>query len=59
MSEQHPGLFGFFAEANEIKERLGVSAEEAFRLQREAADARLEIYEAEAESSAIPFRAKH
>jgi hypothetical protein len=52
-------LFGFIHEANEIKERLGVSVEEAFRLQREAADERLAAYEAEraaAETNVIQFR---
>jgi hypothetical protein len=52
-------LFAWIHEANEIKERLGVSAEDAFRLQGEALDARLAAYEAErlaAESNVIQFR---
>jgi hypothetical protein len=52
-------LFGFIYEANELRERLGCSIEESFRLQREAADKRMEAYEAEqaaAESNVIQFR---
>lgn len=59
MSEFPGGLLSFIYEANEIKERLGVSAEEAFRLQRVAADERLAAYEAEqapAETNVIQFR---
>jgi len=58
----YPGLFGHFHEASDIKERLGCSAEEAWRLQRVAADERTAAYEAEqaaAESNVIqgPWRA--
>jgi hypothetical protein len=62
----YPGLLGFITEANEIKEALGVSVDEAFDIQRERANARLaaameavEIEQAAAESNVIPFRAKH
>jgi hypothetical protein len=53
------GLLSFIYEANEIQERLGVSAEEAFRLQRDAADERERVREAEqaaAETNVIQFR---
>ena len=61
MSEQrhHSGLLGAITEACDIKEELGVSADEAFRIQRERADKRLAAYEAEraaAESNVIHFR---
>ena len=59
----YPGLLGFITEANEIKEQLGVSVDEAFAIQRERAELReLErqaIEHAAAESNVIPFRAKH
>jgi hypothetical protein len=62
MSE-HPGLLGFLSEANEIKEELGVSADEAFAIQRERSDGRLQellaLKEAVAQSNVIPFRQKH
>ena len=34
---QHSGLLSFISEANEIRQAEGVSADEAFRLQRERA----------------------
>jgi len=56
-------LFGFISEANEIKEELGCSVEEAFAIQRQRADERarefLAIEQAAAESNVIPFRAKN
>lgn len=59
----YPGLLGFISEANAIKEEMGVSADEAFAIQRERAEVReLErqaIEQAAAESNVIPFRAKH
>lgn len=59
----HGGLLSFILEANEIKEELGVSADEAFAIQRERETARLMEYvaieQAAAESNVIPFRAKH
>lgn len=60
---QHGGLLGFISEANEIKETLGVSVDEAFEIQRQRADERHREYiaaeQAAAESNVIPFRAKH
>jgi hypothetical protein len=58
MSEPHPGMLGFLSEAQDIRVELGVSAEEAFRIQRERAAERLKEYEAEAEpeSNVIQFR---
>jgi hypothetical protein len=59
MSE-HGGLLGFLTEAVEIKENLGCSIDEAFEIQRQLAEERLQEYErAAAESNVIPFRAKH
>lgn len=59
----YPGLLGFLSEATDIQKDLGVSAEEAFAIQRERAAARLlelaAIEQAAAESNVIPFRAKH
>lgn len=56
---EHMGLLGFISEANEIKEQLGVTADEAFAIQRERSQTRMQLMEAEAESNVIPFRAKH
>lgn len=57
------GLLDFIGEAGEIQQELGVSAEEAFQIQRERSAERLREYEAieqaAAESNVIPFRAKH
>lgn len=65
MSE-HFGLLGFIAEAAELQQQLGCSAEEAFEVQRQLAAERererllaLQYEEAAAESNVIPFRAKH
>ena len=62
MSE-YPGLLGAISEAADIKDEFGVSAEEAFRIQRERSELRLLEYlaieQAAAESNVIPFRAKH
>ena len=58
MSE-HGGLLGFLSEANEIKEELGVSVDEAFRIQREREEQRSQEREAAAESNVIPFHRKH
>lgn len=58
---EHGGLLGFLSEANEIKEELGVSADEAFAIQRERAAERLRAYELEqapAETNVIQFRAR-
>jgi hypothetical protein len=54
MSE-HLGLLGFITEANEIREELGVSVDEAFRIQRERSDARLAALEPEP-TNVIQFR---
>ena len=59
MSE-HPGLLGFLAEACDIKQELGVSVDEAFRIQRERAEQRSQeraaLEQAAGESNVIPFR---
>lgn len=44
MSE-HGGLLGFLSEANEIRQEMGVSADEAFEIQRERAAERWREYE--------------
>jgi hypothetical protein len=51
---KHFGLLGFLSEAVEIREELGVSVDEAFRIQRERAAERQE-----SKSNVIPFRRKH
>jgi hypothetical protein len=60
---KYGGLLGAIAEANDIKRELGVTAEEAFELQRQRADERLSelraIDDATRESNVIPFRRKH
>jgi hypothetical protein len=56
---KHMGLLGFISEANEIKDELGVSVDEAFRIQRGRAEQRRQELEAAAESNVIPFRRKH
>lgn len=58
MSE-HPGLLGFLAEAVDIQQELGCSAEESHAIQRQRAAERKAIMDAEAESNVIPFRRKH
>jgi hypothetical protein len=56
MSEQHAGLLGFLSEANEIQQELGVSVEEAFRIQRERSDERMKEYEALKADNVIQFK---
>ncbi|WP_409188783.1 hypothetical protein [Bradyrhizobium sp. RDM4] len=62
MSE-HFGLLGYIAEAAELQQQLGCSAEEAFEIQRqltaERQRERERVEQATAESNVIPFRAKH
>lgn len=65
MSE-HVGLLSYIAEAAELQQQLGCSAEEAFEIQRQIAAEREQEREmarqyedALAESNVIPFRAKH
>jgi hypothetical protein len=54
---QHLGILGFLSEANEIQQELGVSAKEAFQIQRERAAERLREYElSQVESNVIQFR---
>lgn len=51
------GLLGFLSEANEIKEELGVSFDEALRIQGERVDERLREHEAsKANANVIQFR---
>ena len=59
MSE-HPGLLGFISEAAEIREHLGISVDESFRIQRENAAERLRSSEEPAaeKSNVIQFRPK-
>jgi hypothetical protein len=60
---KYSGLLGAIVEASDIKQELGVSADEAFAIQQERADERLRelraAEEAARESNAIPFRRKH
>jgi hypothetical protein len=63
---QHVGLLAYLAEAAELQQQLGCSAEEAFEIQRHLVAERereretAQQYEAAiAESNVIPFRAKH
>lgn len=57
------GLLGAISEANEIQQELGVSVEEAFAIQRQRAQERMQEYERSiAESNVIygtDFRRKH
>ena len=54
---QHLGILGFLSEAYEIQQELGVSAKEAFLIQRERAAERLREYElSQVESNVIQFR---
>ncbi|MET3156217.1 hypothetical protein [Bradyrhizobium diazoefficiens] len=58
----HGGLLAYLAEAAELQQQLGCSAEEAFEIQRQLATERemvRQYEEAIAESNVIPFRAKH
>ena len=57
MSE-HLGMLGFLSEANDIKEEMGVSFDEALKVQRDRADERQAQRQAAAESNVIPFRRK-
>jgi hypothetical protein len=60
---KYGGLLGAIAEASDIKQELGVSADEAFAIRQERADERLRqlhaAEEAAKESNVIPFRRKH
>ena len=59
MSE-HPGLLGFISEAAEIREQLGVSVDESFRMQQERNAERQALqHKAVIESNVIPFRPRH
>jgi 3-hydroxyisobutyrate dehydrogenase-like beta-hydroxyacid dehydrogenase len=65
MSE-HFGLLAYIAEAAELQQQLGCSADEAFEIQRQLAAEREadrekaeQIVQAAAESNVIPFRRKH
>jgi hypothetical protein len=59
---EYGGLLGALAEASDIQQSLGCSADEAFEIQRQLEAERLredELAQAQAESNVIPFRAKH
>jgi len=63
---QHVGLLAYIAEAAELQQQLGCSAEEAFEIQRQLAAERErerekaeQVEQAIAESNVIPFRRKH
>jgi hypothetical protein len=62
MSEQHLGILSYIAEACDIKNELGCTVEESFRVQRDRADererTRLAAQE-QAESNVIQFRPRH
>jgi hypothetical protein len=53
------GVLDFIAEAVELQQQLGCSAEEAFQIQRQLATKRLDYERATVESNVIPFRQKH
>jgi hypothetical protein len=61
--KEYGGLLGAITEASDIKNELGVSAEEAFEIQQMRAGERLSelraIEDAAKESNVIPFRRKH
>jgi hypothetical protein len=56
---EHLGLLGFLLEANDIKEEMGVTVDEAFEIQRGRAAQRLEFAVATMEARKIPQHAKH
>ena len=54
---QYGGLLGFLAEACDIQQELGCSADEAHQIQRQRADERMREYERQrAENNVIQFR---
>lgn len=59
ISMKYGGILGSISEASDIAKELGVSPEEAAKIQRERAALREQHREALAESNVIPFRAKH
>lgn len=60
---KYSGLLGAIVEASDIKQELGVSADEAFEIQQERSGERLSelraLEDAARESNVIPFRRKH
>lgn len=53
---EYTGLLAYVSEAADIQRELGIPADEAWKIQRERANERARLLNAELPSNVIPFR---